>query len=109
MPHFIAFRSRRMQMQHGRNDGEAVVDAVVYFLNQQLLAVERLAEISFHALSFDGHAEDVGNTLQKNDIALGEFAFRLAIDLEHSVWLPVSLQDHIHGTPDAVLYQEFGR
>ena len=98
-----------MQMQHRRNDGEAVVDPVVYFLDQQLLAIERLAEISFHALSFDRHAQDVGDTLQKDDIALGEFAFRPAIDLEHSVWLPISLQDHVHGTPDAVLHQEFGR
>ena len=52
-----------MQMQHGRNDGQAVVDPVVYFLNQQLLAVECLTEIAFHALAFDRHAEDVGNTL----------------------------------------------
>jgi hypothetical protein len=31
---------------------------VVYFLDQQLLAIER-----FHALPFDSYAEDVGNAL----------------------------------------------
>jgi hypothetical protein len=36
MPYFIAFRSRRMQMQHGRNDREVVVDPVIDFLDQQL-------------------------------------------------------------------------
>jgi hypothetical protein len=46
---------------------------------------------------FDGHAQDVGDALQKNDIALGEFAFRLAVDLKHSVWSTVALKDHVHG------------
>jgi hypothetical protein len=76
---------------------------VVDLLHKQLLTIERLAEISFHALSFDGHAQDIGDALQKNDIALGEFAFRLAVDLKHSVWSTVALKDHVHGAANAML------
>ena len=58
---------------------------MVDFFDQQLLPIERLPEIAFHALPFNRHPQDVGDALQKYDIALDEFTFRPAINFEHPV------------------------
>jgi hypothetical protein len=69
-----------MQMQHGRNDGEAVVDPVVNFLDQhcwRLSAWRRLPSMRCRSV---GHAKDIGDALQKNNVVVGELAFRPAIE-----------------------------
>ena len=59
---------------------KAVVHSVIDLFDQQLLPIERVPQIFFDALPLDRHSEDVGDALQKYDIALREFAFRPAID-----------------------------
>ena len=80
---------------------------MVDLFDQQLLPIERLPEIALHALPFNRHPEDVGDALQKYDIALGEFTFRPAVNFEHPVRSTISLENDVHGAPDTVLDQQF--
>src|SRR4249920_1648829 len=60
-------------------------------------------------LALDRHAENVGSALQERQVVLHEFVFRSTIYLQHSKRLPVTLQDDVHGTMDAVLLEYFRR
>ena len=64
-------------------------------------------EVALMALALDGHAEDVGRSLQEGEVVLDELVLRPAVHLEHAERAPVALQDDVHGAIDAVLAQEF--
>jgi hypothetical protein len=104
-PEFMAY----IKLSRPRNAGSIAADDQKLLLTSviefpvELLTIDRLAEISFHALSFDRHAQNVGNALQKHDITSGKFAFRLTVHLEHTIGSTVALKDHVHGTPNTML------
>src|SRR5690349_10336453 len=75
---------------------------------EDLLPIEGPAQVLFHALALDCHAENVGDAAEKYDVALAELTFRPTIDLEHAEWDAVPAEDDVHGAPDAVLNQQFG-
>ncbi|MGC2823051.1 MAG: hypothetical protein WA322_02230, partial [Pseudolabrys sp.] len=59
-------------------------------------------------LLLDGHAEDVRGTLQKCNVMLAELAFGSAVDFEHAEGRAITLQNHIHRTPNSVFYEQLG-
>jgi hypothetical protein len=52
---------------------------MVRFLEEQLVSIEGSTKVSFHSLSFDRHAENIGDAMQKGNVTLGEFTFRSAV------------------------------
>ena len=88
---------------------QAVLDPVVYLLEQHLVAAERSLEVVLVAFTLDRHAQDVGGALQECEIVLDELIFRPAVDLEHPERPAVALQDDVHRPVDAVLTQHLGR
>ncbi|MGA7389619.1 MAG: hypothetical protein WBW99_17060 [Pseudolabrys sp.] len=59
-------------------------------------------------LLFDGHPEDVRGTLQKCDVIFAELAFGSTVDFEHAEGRAITLQNHIHRTPNSVFYEQLG-
>src|SRR5262249_45607303 len=107
VPNVLARGARRVQLQHAGDDLQAVVDPVIDLSHENLLPIECLAKVLFHALALDCHAEDVGDPAQKYDIGFAEFAFGLAVHLENPKRSAVAAEDDVHGAPDAILNEQF--
>ena len=96
-----------LQAQQAGDHLQAVLDAVVDLLEQDLMPVERRLQLALGLLLFDRHAENVGGPLQERDIVLAELAFGAAVDLQHAERRAIALQDDVHGAPDAVRDEQF--
>ena len=92
-----------LQLEHARDDRQAVLDPVVHLLEQKLMARQRGLETALVAFALDRHAQNVGGALQEGEVVLDELVLRPAVDLQHAERLAVALQDDVHGAADAVL------
>src|SRR5579872_4073899 len=97
-----------LQVKHARYHLKAVLDTVVDFLEQDLMTIQCSLQFALVLLLLDRHTEDIGSTLQEGDVMLAELTFRSAVDLEHSEWQAIALQNDIHGTADSMLDEQFG-
>ena len=98
----------RLQVKHAGDHLQAVLDAVVDFLEQDLMTVERGLQFALVLLLLDRHAEDVRGALQKCDVVLAELAFGSAVDFEHAERRAVALQNDVHRAANAVFNEQFG-
>jgi hypothetical protein len=104
----IALR-RGPQVEHAADELQAVLDAMVDLLDQHLLVLERDLESVLMALPLDGHADEVGRSLQESDVLLRKIAFRPAVGLQHAEGRAVALQDHVDGAAHAMYGEQLGR
>jgi len=94
-------------MKHARYYLKAVLDAVVDFLEQNLMTVQCSLQFALVLLLLNRHTEDIRSPLQESDVMLAELTFRSAVDFEHSKWQAIALQNDIHGTADSVFDEQF--
>src|SRR5690606_23174829 len=98
----------RLQTQHAGNELETVFDAMIHFLEQHLLAIERRLEPLLVALALNGHAENIRRALQERQVVLAEFSGTAAVDLQHTERCTVALEDDVDRPADAILEQQLG-
>src|ERR1700689_1321720 len=98
-----------LQLKHARNDLQAVLDAVIDFLQQHLMTIKRRFQLALILLLLDRHSKNVGSTLQKSDVALAKLAFGFAVHFQHTERRAVALQNNIHRAMNAVLAKQFRR
>ena len=96
---------RGLQAQHARNNCQAVLDAVVYLLEQNLVAADCGLEVALVAFTLDRHAQDVGRALQECEIVLDERILGTAVDLQDAERFSVALQDDVHRPAHAMRCQ----
>ena len=82
---------------------------MVDFLDQHMLVLECGLEVLLVALPLDGHADEIGRSLQESDVLLRKITLRSAVDLQHAKWCAVALQDHVDGTAHAMDGEQIGR
>src|SRR6516165_6023114 len=92
-----------LKMQHAYHDLKTILDPVVDFLEQYLVAVKGSLKVAFVPLPLNGHAEDVRRSLQKRDIIFAELTLGSAVDFQHTVWRTIALKDDIHRSSNPVL------
>jgi hypothetical protein len=80
---------------------------MIDLVDQHLLVLQRLAQLI--TLTLDGHAEDVGRTLQEGDVSVAELALRAAVHFEHAERCTVTLQDDVDGPANPMRFEEVGR
>ena len=61
-------------MKHAGDHLQAVLDAVIDLLEQDLMTVECCLQLALVLLLLNGHAEDVGGTLQERNVMRAELA-----------------------------------
>ena len=92
-----------MQLKNAGDDLQAVLNAVVDFLKQDLMSVECCLQLALILLLLDRHAQDIRSALQKRDVVLAKLAFGPAIDFEHAERRAIALQDDVHRAANAML------
>ena len=94
-------------MKHAGHDLQAVLDAVVDLLEQNLMTVERDLQLALILLLLDRHAEDIRSALQERNVMLAELAFGSAINFKHTERRAIALQNDVHCAADTMLNKQF--
>ena len=100
-------RSIRLQVKHAGYHLQTILDPMVDFFEQDLMAIERGLQLALILLLFDRHAKDVCRALQERDVVLAKFAFGSAVYFEHTEWRAIALQYDVHCTANAVFDKQF--
>ena len=87
---------------------KTILDAMVDLLEQNLMAGQGGLQLALILLLLNRHAEDICSTLQKCDVLLAEFAFGSTVDLENPERRAIPLQNDVHRTANAMLYEQLG-
>jgi hypothetical protein len=90
-------------MQHARHDLKTILDPVVDFLEQYLVAIQCSLEVALVPLPLNGHAEDVRRSLQERDIVFAELTLGSAVDFQHAVRRTIALKNDVHRTSNPML------